>query len=687
MINLPSWMFLSSYVELREELLLKTYITSLIQFGRGIFGSDFGSVSFCLDKSKSNGKKGVFRRLFIEHVKVDSVETKEKRFLDECYGYHIADQSKFSKIPGSPIAYWVSNNIISAFEEHSNFEKLADPRLGMSTNDNGRFLKIWHEVNFEKIGFDFDTLESVEKSQIKWLPYNKGGEFRRWYGNMEFIINWENDGREVKDYASYLYKSYSRTVKNIPYFLKRALTWTLVTSGKFSSRLLVKGSIIGDAGPTCYPECHNEKYILGLLNCKPTMVFLNILNPTLNFSPGVIKKVPIIMQSVISNDLIIDSSVSISKSDWDFHENSWDFTNFPLINLDHSLEAAFYVWKEKMTVDFYQLHVNEEELNRIYIALYGLNNELDPIIPLKEITILQGELDRNALEETDKELRKNRQWKLEVGKWQLYIDGHLQPISGEGELPQATVQPSLPIKKNVVMQQLISYAVGCMMGRYSLDAPGLILANQGETMEDYKDKVKRLKAKDEDFTFMPDDDGIVPMMGSNCGFSDDAVLRLRQFIEAVWGSETLTQNINFLQSCLDMEIEKYLVTQNNFWKDHCSRYKKKPIYWLFSSKKGAFQVLVYMHRMNRFTVQRIRESYMFKHLQWLVNQKAELERRSATLSRDETRQLDTYRTALTECQEYDLQLKNIADQQIEFDLDDGVSVNYEKFEPLLAGIK
>lgn len=707
MINLPSWLFLSSFKDIRKNYIKNYQIESLIHMGRGIFGIDFGSVAFSMRKSHEKSTLGSYFRLHernFQHIYFADIE---KLFLysngkpDYRYDFGLyrdqegitaipetgnkdglklfypnISQSNFSKIPGSPISYWVSEKIIAFFKE----KKLGEygiARRGLQTGNSIHFIRSWFEVAKSKFSFSQST------KGYKWYPLNSGGGFRRWYGNVNTIVDWENNGERIKKTGKAIIPS-----ENL-YFLE-SIVWSKISSGELGFRFQPEGAIQGDASPFFYSLENKYFNILGILNSSVTKNLLKIVAPTLNAQVGDIQNIPIIISNEVTNK--VELNVELSKIDWDSLETSWDFKNLPILAVGDYISEAFQQLKNKMTNNFFQMHSNEEELNRIFIDIYGLNEELDPIVLLKDITILQDQLDGSELELTEKELRKHRQWKLEDGKWQLFVDDQLQPNPAEGEIPQATVQPILPIKKNVVMQQLISYAIGCMMGRYSLDAPGLILANQGETIEDYFEKVGRRKSEDrsqesEEGRFLPDDDGIVPMMGSNCGFSDDAVLRLRQFIEAVWGSETLTQNINFLQSCLDMEIEKYLVTQNNFWKDHCSRYKKKPIYWLFSSKKGTFQVLVYMHRMNRFTVQRIRESYMFKHLQWLVNQKAELERRSATLSRDETRQLDTYRTALTECQEYDLQLKNIADQQIEFDLDDGVSVNYEKFEPLLAAIK
>jgi len=676
MINQHAWMFLFSFENLRKKFLSEYYLENMIHLGKRTFeeikGEKVQSTAFVF--SKKNPKE--FGSTFIRLVDGINVKEKEKLFLSKKNIYKNISQLTFNRIPGDPLAYWANELDFSLFNEKL-LSDISPVRKGIDTGKNDQFLRSWHEISYNKFS-------SFNHSR-KWYIYIKGGEFKKWYGNLDLVVNWENDGYEIHNHKG-------STIRNIKFIKKEAITWSL-TGSNFSPRYIPKNCIFDNNGSSVFPEQVILYKLVGLLISKIASKSLSLLNPTLAFQVGDIARIPV--KKIFSNtsiDALSICSISITSSDYNSSETSWEFVRSPLLKSDGLIDSSYQEWVVKTTSEFYQLHANEEELNRILIDIYSINEGLDPIVQLKDITVLQNELDRNTLQATDKELRKHRQWKMEQSKWQLYIDGQLQPISEEGILPQSTVQPSLPIKKNVVMQQLISYAIGCMMGRYSLDAPGLILANQGETIEDYFEKVGRRKSEDrsqesEEGRFLPDDDGIVPMMGSNCGFSDDAVLRLRQFIEAVWGSETLTQNINFLQSCLDMEIEKYLVAQTNFWKDHCSRYKKKPIYWLFSSKKGAFQVLVYMHRMNRFTVQRIRESYMFKHLQWLTNQKAELERRSATLSRDETRQLDTYRTALTECQEYDLQLKNIADQQIEFDLDDGVSVNYEKFEPLLAGIK
>ncbi|HZL11857.1 MAG TPA: BREX-1 system adenine-specific DNA-methyltransferase PglX [Prolixibacteraceae bacterium] len=698
MINQISWMFLSRYEAFRDYLLKNYWLENMLHLGPRTFeelsGEVVQSTAFTFSKPTVKIDKQL-KANYYRLVEQKNVGEKEAAFLNFENCYNNIHQSNFFNIPGNPFAYWLSDNAINSFK-HSPIGDILIFKQGMATSDNERFIHNWTEVSFQKIDFFCTDSNELAKSSCKWFPYNKGGSYRKWYGNNLLVVNWEKDGKEMKEFTSTLSQGSAVRLKSREFYCLPSITYSATSSDDFGCRISPSGFLFDVKGSCIYGD--DQQYLIysALLGSKVAKLFLDVLCPTMDFNMVGVKKVPISKNILTKRGIEVFASNchSLSIIDWDSYETSWDFQCHPLLQVKkewtNTIESTYNCWLIIVTRGFYQLHANEEELNQVFIEIYGLNDELDPTVLLKDITILQDELVSTALEKTEKELRKHRQWKLEEGKWQLYVEGQHQPNPAEGELPQATVQPSLPIKKDVVMQQLISYAVGCMMGRYSLDAPGLILANQGETIEDYKAKVDELKTGDgrqEMGEFMPDDDGIVPMMGSNCGFSDDAALRLRHFIEAVWGSETLTQNINFLQACLDMEIGKYLVNQNNFWKDHCKRYKKKPIYWLFSSKKGAFQVLVYMHRMNRFTVQKIRDNYMLKHLQWLTNQKNDLDRRSSSLSRDETRQLDYYRTALNECQEYDLQLKNIADQQIEFDLDDGVTVNYARFAPLLAGIK
>jgi hypothetical protein len=682
LINLPSWLFLSSFETLRKSYIDNYRFDSLLHMGRGIFGIDFGSVAFSMKKEQKENAVGSYFRLHernFQHILYQDIEKlflysngngnykydfnlyrgedgitqipKEGSEIGQKLFYPNITQDTFDKIPGSPIAYWVSNGIINSFLTGELLGDIADPRLGMSTNDNGRFLKLWHEVSINKISFKSENLLQAVDSEKKWFPYNKGGAFRKWYGNIEFVINYENDGLEVKAYASKLYGSYTRTCKNISYFFKSGLTWSLISSQKFSCRILNSGAVIGDAGPTCYPSENDYYYILSLLNTNLSNSVLNLLNPTLNFSPGVLKLLPVLnLKDKNEINHIAKNSVIISKSDWDSNETSWDFCKTPLSNETRSMKSAFQKWQKDVTTDFFQLHSNEEELNRKFIEIYGLQDELTPEVALKDITILQDELKKNDLEALEDKFR----------------------VHGKDAI-------ELPINRGEVISQFISYAIGLFMGRYRLDKPGLNVAHPNTSKEELAS-----------YTYnhgevIIDQDAILPLMGKQCNFSDDVVKQFTQLLDTIWGHEQRTDNINFIQECLNKEIDKFLV--NDFWSYHCGMYKKSPIYWLFSSKKGAFQVLVYMHRMNEFTVEKIRANYLLEHLKYLKSEITQKEANAISLSTAEAKQLDKLRADLLECEQYDMTLKNIADQQIKFDLDDGVAKNYQLFETVVAKIK
>ncbi len=682
-ITMEAWMFLLSYEKLRNHILDNYSIVSLAHFGWHIIGIAFGTASLILEKSR-NIKTGQYSYLTIDDI--DRKENTPFAFPKKDNGrYANIPQSNFFQIPGSPIAYWVTENEIQVFQKSQLFEDIGKPRQGLGTTNNDRFLRDWFEIDFKKTCLNPQSRNSAIESGKKWFNYTKGGGFKKWYGNIEALVNWENDGLEIKN--ALIGKN-----PNIPrsesLYFKEGITWGLISSGSFSCRRVDYNGLFDVGGSMSFPAKKDKDYLLAFLNCKLSKRFLNIINPTMNYQVGDIKRLPIINDINNQIPLISQNSVNISKQDWDSRETSWDFKTTPLFDallgdigmatsqfvrsrLQSGLQDGAFLQKvydkyiALWSLLFYRLHENEEELNRIFIDIYGLNEELDPQVPLKDITILQEELDTKALEKTDKALHKRRQWKLEEGKWELFVD-ETKPL------------PELPIKRDVVMKQLVSYSIGCMMGRYRLDQPGLQIAHPNPTHEEVCTY---------DFNghgFEIDDDGIIPLMGSNCTFADDAVNRFNYFLEVVWGAETLTQNKNFLVDCLNQEIEKYLV--KDFWKDHCQTYKKKPIYWLFASEKGAFQVLTYMHRMNRFTAEKIRSKYLLKHLQHLQQEIGLLENMSG-LSRDEQKRLDTLRTQYDECVRYELLLKDCADQQIEFDLDDGVTVNYELFKRVVAPIK
>lgn len=652
MINQNAWMFLSSYEKLRIALLDNYLLDNMIHLGTRSFdemkGEKVQTTAFIFSKESPINKKSICYRL----VEGKNVNIKHDLFLKRQNEYQIS-QLDFKQIPGNPFTYWANKNDFSLFEE-SILLNLCPVRKGIDTGKNDLFLRNWQEVNYN----DFSNIDKDRK----WFIYIKGGSFKKWYGNLDLIVNWENNGEQIKNFKG-------STIRNLNFLKKEAITWSL-TGSKFSPRYIPTNCIFDNNGSSVFPKKEQLFSILALLISSISNKSLSLINPTLAFQVGDISRIPIKNFGAFENHNLVIQSIKISKNDNDKCETSWDFKHSPLINETQSLQQVFQKWQNEVTTDFYQLHANEEELNHIFIDIYSLNEELNPLVQLKDVTILQEELDIKSLEKTERELRKKRQWKLVEDKWQLFDDESLE-------------LPLLPIKKDVVMKQLISYAIGCMMGRYRLDQPGLHIAHPNPTVEEVCTYTYN------GYKFEIDDDGIIPLMGSNCTFADDAVNRFNYFLEIVWGAETLTQNKNFLVDCLNQktenqEIEKYLV--KDFWSDHCRTYKKKPIYWLFASEKGAFQVLTYMHRMNRFTAEKIRSKYLLKHLQYLQQEIGLLENMSG-LSRDEQKRQDTLRTQYDECVRYELLLKDCADRQIEFDLDDGVTVNHELFKGVVATIK
>lgn len=462
-------------------------------------------------------------------------------------------------------------------------------------------------------------------------------------------MNWNKNAKEIRDSGLGVFRNES-------FYFKKGVTWSGMSSSFVSFRFSDPGFVFdSNKGPMIFHESddYDFPFLLGFLNTKPTNYILNVVNPTVSTQIGDIVNLPSPNKSLKERVSYLGiSSINITKSDWDSRETSWDFKIHPLLNGSPNLKETYQAWEKGVTADFFQLHQNEEELNRIFIGIYGLEEELTPEVPLTEITILQEEIDDKKLERLEKEIGDKR---LEIG-----FD------TSQGI--------KLPIKRVVVMKQLISYAIGVNLGRYRLDKSGLNIAHPDPS----EGEVACYSYNG--YTVEIDEDGIIPLMGTACIFTDDAFQRVRYFLEIVWGEASLTQNLNFLQECLDEDLESYLLKK--FWADHCKTYKKKPIYWLFSSEKGAFQVLTYMHRMNAFTVEKIRSNYLMAHLKHLRSQ---IDRLEAT--KEDPRLLDRLQKNLDECEAYDLLLKDTADKQITFDLDDGVSRNYELFEGVVRKVK
>ena len=677
MINIPSWMFLSSFEALRRIIITNQQILGLLHNGRGVFGSDFGSVTFVMQNINPY-KSGCYRRLFKEHVQVRSIERIHQLYLDKNYGYYQSNQQYFKKIPSLPIAYWVSEKAINCFQA-PNLTTLLEFRSGMSTTDNNRFLRYWHEIDFNNLGLGVSSIEKTETMETKWYPYNKGGSFRRWFGNRSLVINWLHNGSEIKHWVVNNPKdpkttSWSRRLFNIDKSFKESISWSALSSGNISLRYCEEGFMFDSKGASAFGDTRELKFVLGVLNSNVSKLFLSLLCPTVDFGPGSVSMIPLPSNKIEYNLFlpIIENNITISREDWDAHETSWDFKQNEMLSIvqemgqqDIRITEVFSAYINKWFDLFMQLHSNEEVLNRQFIEIYGLQDELTPDVPLDEVTILQqGEI---SIED----------YHGDVLEKEPVRGHHVRFISKDNKTHRLAICPQIVWHADVIMKQFISYAVGCMMGRYSIDKPGLILANQGDGLKEYEAQVPNSR-------FEVDDDGIIPLMPSDTWFNDNATLRFKRFVATVFGEEMLNENLNFIEQSLGKSIDHYFV--KDFWKDHKKMYQNRPIYWLFSSKKGAFQCLVYMHRMNAYTAERIRSKYLLPHIEWLVQKTQELED-MPLLNTQDRRTLDNLHSQIAECREYHDRLHVIADRQIDFDLDDGVVVNYAKFGDTLAKLK
>ncbi len=663
LITMESWMFLSSYEDLRKHFLSSYYINSLGHFGWHIIGIAFGTAMTIFEKNKDNGRTGIYSYLTIDDVNkeqnVPYVYPKKDNGR-----YAVTSQQNFKKIPGSPIGYWVSDAMLSNFG--SSVSYYANPCKGIDTGENEYFLKAWHEVSFK----DIDATKGIGK----YVPYNKGGGTRKWYGFREYVLKWYGSSEELESRLQW--GSKKPTLRNRDYWFKESFTWSSISSGGFSARYSPKGAMFDNGGSSMFA---NEHLMLlgGYTNTNVAAKYFKILAPTINFQPGDVGNLPISNKlfsqekSIIKN---VTTNISISKSDWDAHETSWDFEQNELIALNNedvyievmndwadfhgvmadlaapeigNLEWLMQVYQTKWETKFMRLHQNEEELNRQFIDIYGLQDELTPDVPLNEITILQqGEID-------------------------------ILPAPGDTSGCCDTIKWN----NDVVLKQLISYAVGVWMGRYRLDKKGLHIAHPEPTAEelaayDYKGQ-----------TVYMDDDGIIPILPSGAPFDDNLCNRIADFVRIALGEENLTRNLNYIEQQLGMSIEQYCT--KDFWKDHKKMYQNRPIYWLFSSKKGAFKCITYMHRMDAYTAERVRSKYLLPYIEWLQNKVNDLDSRAAQLSTTERRQLDSLRKTLEECQEYHDRLQVLAEDtaRTAFDLDDGVVVNYTKYGDVLAKIK
>lgn len=668
LINLPSWLFLSTFEKMREDYLTNYRIDSLLHMGRGIFGIDFGSVAFAIQKQSSNeNSKGSYFRLHERNFQHIYFEDIEKLFLysngkvDYKYDfnqyrdedgvseipengtavgkqifYPNIPQTNFEKIPGSPIAYWVSEKVVALYQDEQQLSEEVNFRTGITTADNVKFTRFWYELNLPLAP--------------KWFFMRSGSSFRKWYGSLNDVVNWENDGSEIR-------KQKGSSIRSIEFQFKEAITWSKITSGKPSVRFSPEKVMFDAVGLSGFGLINNLFFAMALVNSKLGDYFLSITNASMSLLVSDMGKIP--NKTYDLDNEVINQNIKISKTDWDSRETSWDFEQNPLLAQQQtSLSLAYQTWQENVSKDFFQLHSNEEELNRIFIDIYGLQDELTPEVALKDITILQDELKAEELTA-------------------------LEPAYRAGE----TVV--LPIQKEVVISQLLSYLVGCMLGRYRLDKSGLHIAHPNANEE--KLAAYEVSEVALPFAMQIDDDAILPLMGNACAFPDDAVKWAEDLLYRIFGEKTHTQNLNFIDDALGMKLDKWMTEK--FWPYHISgtQYKKKPIYWLFSSnpkkpQTAAFRVLVYMHRMDGYTVQKVMQNYLHPHQDYLKDKQQTMEKDEANLSKQELKIFENLQKQISELKEYNEVLKKLAAQQITFDLDDGVTVNYAKFDGALAVI-
>jgi type II restriction/modification system DNA methylase subunit YeeA len=640
------WMFISSYEKLRQVLIEKKTITSLIQLEYS--GFDGATVPICTFTIE-NAKKPEFKGSYVRLSDFRGSENQAPKALEaiknsDCGWFYRVSADDFQKIPGSPIAYWASKQMLKIFSLAKPVKSIAEFKHGMSTGKNEAVVRLWQEADHLKIHFSSPNHVELYASGKRYVPYNKGGEYRKWYGNQQFILGYDKKYDELMD-------SFSghRHDNKDSYFLPN-ISWSKITSGNLAMRFFPKGFVYDVAGCSVFtPSDFHLKYLLAYFNLKIKDILVSTLSPTLNFEVGQLRESPIILGEHSTKVVeITNRCIDQSKLDWDSFETSWDFTSLPLLDTEYrqaTLADTYSTlrthWNE-MTREMQRL---EEENNRIFIEAYGLEDELTPDVPLKEITLTCNPYYRYGDNKSDSELEE--------------------------------------LLLSDTMKELISYAVGCVFGRYSLDKPGLILANQGETYEDYCRLVP-------DSTFSADVDNAIPVLDGDW-FSDDIVMRFRKFLRVTFGEEKYEENLRFIEKALGKDLRQYFL--KDFYNDHVRRYKKRPIYWMFSSPNGSFNVLIYMHRYRPDTASIVLNEYLREYQVKLSSYMESLRRKEGNpdLSKGEKtkalKELDKLRKTQDILATYERDvLFPLANQRIEIDLDDGVKVNYPKFGTALKKV-
>lgn len=611
MVTMQSWMFLSSFEKMRKNIINAKDIVCLMHMENMVMGIAFGTAVTIFRNKNISNFKGTYN-----YIKLCDIENNKPRYFPVMENrFAQVSTDNFSRIPGTPIAYWVGEQVLKAFSS-SLLEDYGYPKQGFATGNNDTFLRFWHEVDFTKIGFNMADREEASKSNKKWFPCNKGGAFRRWYGNNTYLANWEFDGKEMTEFKG-------SVIRNPQFYFRQGMTWSSLTSGKLSMRYSPKGFLFESKGSVCFMKDENNLlYILGLMNTSIVSNMLLVLSPTLDYHEGPMSRVPIIISNQYKNrvEKIVKENIEMCKEDWDSFEISWDFKQHPLVKYSvGTIKEAFDIWTRECDDRYISLKNNEEELNRIFTDIYGLNGEVSVEVDEKDVSVHRADLQRE--------------------------------IKG-----------------------LISYAVGCMFGRYSVNEEGLMQIGKTILDEDcFIDKDNCIPITDEEY------------------FLDDIVGKFCEWLKLVYGEDTLKDNLKYIANALGNKgktgreiIREYFVS--DFIKDHIKMYQKRPIYWLFDSgKQNGFKALIYMHRYDADTVGRVRTDYLHKAQKYVETamQSAQYTIDNATSASEKskaTKAVTKYTKQLAEMKIYDEAIAHVANQRIEIDLDDGVKVNYAKFQ-------
>ena len=662
-LGLVCWLFIKTYEQLREYIISQKAITSLIQMEYSAFEEATVPIcSFVLKNGKSTEKALCFRLSdFKGGMQVQKEKVLEALEQTECSYFYEAQQDDFAKIPGSPIAYWASESLIDDFKNGTSIGNVLDVRQGLATADNDRFIRLWFEVASDKCKFDSACEDDLVASEKKWVPYNKGGQRRQWYGNYDYLVNWENRGFEIKNFKDKNGKLRSRPQNTDTYF-KEAITWGLITSGGFSIRYRNSGGIHDVSGMSAFTNDKKQlKYILGILSTPIANYIFKMLNPTINLQVGDFKNFPLLYNECASEKVveITNDCINIAKKDWDSFETSWNFLRYPMVLSSRdrkeqeqsqfatsrmgkygSLLWQYEKYKTECEDRFQTLKSNEEELNRIFIDIYGLQDELTPEVEDKDVTVYRI-------------------------------------FDSKEEIPESMGSSKYSLTRQDVVKDLISYAVGCMFGRYSLDVDGLAYAG-GEWDNSKYD------------TFIPDEDNCIPITDEEY-FEDDIVGLFCAWLKKVYGEDTLEENLDFIANALGNKgktsrevIRNYFLT--DFIKDHIKTYQKRPIYWLFDSgKQNGFKALVYMHRWNGDTIGNVRVEYLHR-IQRVYEKEITRMQEIIDNSHDNkeisnaTKRKEKLQKQIKETKDYDAKIAHLALSRIDIDLDDGVKINYEKVQ-------